>query len=36
MQIVQGKGMDYTVSAGYALISVDVDAYQDIMHSMTI
>lgn len=36
IQIVQGKGMDYTASAGYALISVDVDAYQDIMHSMTI
>ncbi len=36
VQIVQGKGMDYTASASYALISVDVDAYRDVMLSMTI
>lgn len=36
IQIAQGKGMEYTASAGYALISVDVDTYSETMHSITI
>lgn len=36
IQIVQGKGMDYTVSPGYSMISVDVDTYRETMHSITI
>lgn len=36
IQIVQGKGIDYTASAGYTLISMDVDTYQDVVHSMSI
>ncbi len=36
IQIVQGKGMNYTASAGYAVISVDVDIYQDTMNNITI
>lgn len=36
IQIVQGKGMNYTVSAGYAVISVDVDTYQETMNNITI
>lgn len=36
IQIVQGKGMDYTSSAGYTLISADADTYQETIHSITI
>ena len=36
LQIVQGRQMDYTASAGYAVISIDVDTYQETMNSVTI
>lgn len=36
IQIVQGKGMNYTASAGYTVISVDVDTYQETMNNITI
>ena len=36
IQVVQGRGMDYTASAGYTLISVDADTYKEMMHSVTI
>ena len=36
LQIVQGRKMDYTASAGYAVISIDVDTYQETMNSVTI
>ncbi len=34
IQILQGKGMDYAASAGYTMITVDVDTYQETMHSI--
>lgn len=36
IQIVQGKGMGYTASAGYTVISVDVDIYLETMNNVTI
>ena len=36
LQIVRGRQMDYTASAGYAVISIDVDTYQETMNSVTI
>ncbi|MEZ3487807.1 MAG: DUF58 domain-containing protein [Lachnospiraceae bacterium] len=36
LQIVQGRKLDYTASAGYAVISMDVDTYQETMNSVTI
>lgn len=36
IQIVQGKGMDCADAAGYTVVSVDVDTYQDTMHNITI
>lgn len=36
IQIVQGKRTDYIASAGYAVISINVDTYQETMNSVTI
>lgn len=36
LQIVQGRKLDYTASAGYAVISIDADTYQETLNSVTI
>ncbi len=36
LQIVKGKKTDYMTSAGYTVISIDVDTYQETMNSITI
>lgn len=36
IQVVEGKKADYTASSGYAVISIDVDTYQETIQSITI
>lgn len=36
IQVVQGKGINYMSSAGYSVVSVDVDTYQETMQNITI